>query len=572
MGYYDNPPMVQPDRSGLIMADSITKASESIAKGLIDRGARTREEEKERKLTVLKMQENKNKVDLAYNSALSNWSKETSGQDVTLNNAVYNEIRGKITLAADSQLELLTETDQTKRQELLTNIRNADSFLENSAKFGESFAMKSATWREASNALKVGVPGGYVVNGSTDEEIMDNTAVLEIVGGMNQNYPGSSVSVSSDDKGDGVLLNVKGKHEDGREFNVTINSKEYMAADKAGGGGMLLPVEKLDDFRKDQIDGFTGKEGMLPAYLSTVTQTVDIPSKGGDVYQYRNAQYVEEDLVRSRMKTKSDARAAGVLASYTPSALRAFVDYSMGDNHGYYDDVFKNIKDPNVQKETLSKMLTDNSFNIMVSEFKTTVDNTGKKRYWNPTADVAIKPKPEKVKVEAPEKPAPTNYKSEYYDNVINDEKPENLVTSLNKLKGSSDDYVSRSELFERWSNESFMSGTYATGKTRKEEYATGSKKKSNLNNDFEKLYPAKKGQVYVKTASNTYAPVKGYNLKLAADRIKLALDQTSDAGDRKTLQGKLKDARLMDWTKANPKKAAESIEQYIGRAKKAGF
>jgi hypothetical protein len=579
MGYYENPPMIEPDRSGMIIADSILKSSEAIARGFMERGERRRQEEKENKLTIQKLQDRKNAVDLHYNTMLSNWSKETANQNKGLNDEIIGIVQQKLTLAADSQIALISETDQKKRQELLTNIRNADSFLNNSAEFGKALALQTATWREGAKALKVGVPGGFIVNGETDEQILDNTAAVEILGGMNQGYKNSSVKVTPDSQGDGVLLTVTGTHEDGRDFSVVINSKEYMSAEKAGDGGLILPVEKIDDFRAEQTKLFSNEQGMLPAYLSQVTQTVDIPSSGGDIYQYKNAKFVEEDLVKSKMKEKSDARASGVLASYPTSSLRAFVDYTLGNGPGYYDSKFKTIADPNVQKAELSRMLTDNSFDTMVKEFDRTVDKkTGKTLYWNPTKDISIKEKP-KASKEEEEKEKPFTYKEEYYDQIITGLNPAttstdanvaayedrtNLVQNLNKLDGNNK-FVTRDEVYEMWKNNPYGD----TKKTNAEQYEGDETK---MRAWFSQSYPHKNGYVYKETSAGIFDPLKGYNLKSAEGRIKLALDHTSEAGERKILQKKLKDAKFYDWTKNNPRKKNETLQQYSERAMKAGF
>ena len=76
------------------------------------------------------------------------------------------------------------------------------------------------------------------------------------------------------------------------------------------------------------------------------------------------------------------------------------------------------------------------------------------------------------------------------------------------------------------------------------------------------------KGYVYAKEGEGAYKPVK-YNVNSAVDRIKLALDQTADSGEKKMLQSKLKDAKLKDWMESNPRKSSETIEQYARRVPK---
>jgi hypothetical protein len=585
MGYYENPPIIQPDRSGLMIADSIIKSSESISKGIMMAGERKREEEKERKLTIQKLQDQKNKTDLLYNEKISDWSKTQSKGNPEVTKKVYALIDSKIKLAADSQIALLTETDTEKRNEYLKNIRTADSFLNNSAEFGKAVAMDTATWREAAKALKVGVSGGYVINGKSDKEILDNTAAIEVLGGMEQAYKDTSIDVMEDSQGDGVVMRVRGKREDGSSFDVIINSKDYLSSDTSGNGGLLLPVESLDDFYKEaKKDVVDDKGNIYTGYINEKRETVDLPSSGRDVYQLRNGQRLQDKAIKAKISEQSNIRAEGIIANYNPSNLRTLIDYTLGNQPGYYDKNFKALT-PAAQKEELSKMLTNKSFDGMTRSLEKTKDANGDTVYWNPSADISIKPKEGKGGSGSgtSDKEEPSTYKEEYYNSIITGLDPSkkdkdpamaayqersSLVENLNKLSGSNK-FATRDELFNRWKKQEYKSGDYATGKTMEEHYKEEGK---NITNAFAKLYPFQNGYVYVEKSANNFVPVKGYNINKATDRVKLALDQTSDAGERKILQKKLKDARLMDWMKINTRKSNETTEQYAARARKAGF
>jgi hypothetical protein len=71
------------------------------------------------------------------------------------------------------------------------------------------------------------------------------------------------------------------------------------------------------------------------------------------------------------------------------------------------------------------------------------------------------------------------------------------------------------------------------------------------------------------KRDGKTYRPITKYNLNSAAGRVRLALDYTANEGERKMLQSKLEDAKLMDWVKANPRKQGETDQAYARRAQK---
>ena len=587
MGYYENPPMVEADRSGLIIADSITRAAESVARGFMAAGERKREEEKERKQKIQKLQDRKNETDLLYNEKLSKWNQSQIGTNPEIQDKTRRIIQDKLTISSDSTIALLTETDTKKRQEYLNNISTTDQFLNNSSLFGKSIGGEALTWKQSASALKIGVPGGWAVNGTTDEEIEDNTAVLDISSGMTQAYSDVNVDVVPDEKGSGVVYRVSGKHKNGRAFDVSINSASYLAADAAGDGTLLLKVESLDDFKKDALTQIADKEGNIyKGYLNQTTETVDLLSSGSEQYQLVNGQRLQSDMIKSKINEKSEVRAAGILSSYKPASLRSLVDYTLGKGPGYYDENFKNITDPNVQKAELAKLITEDAFDGLTKSLDRTYDENGNPIFWNPSADKRIKPKPEKVRQEKEDKEDPYTYKEEYIDSIITGLDPAttstdlnvaayeervNLVQNLNKMSGGAK-FATRDELFNRWKKQAYKSGNYAPGTTIEEEYKSGSLKGKSIENAFANLYPHKNGYVYVEKGANTFVPIKGYDLTKARDRVKLALDYTAETGERKLLQKKLRDASLMDWMKANPKKADESQESYISRVKKAGF
>lgn len=74
MGYYENPPIINSNRGSEMISSAIANAAGSLAQGLIDKGERRRQEEKERKLTIQKLQDRKNETDLFYNDKLTEWS------------------------------------------------------------------------------------------------------------------------------------------------------------------------------------------------------------------------------------------------------------------------------------------------------------------------------------------------------------------------------------------------------------------------------------------------------------------------------------------------------------------
>lgn len=589
MGYYESPPIIQPSRGSEIISASIANAASSIAQGLIASGERKRQEEKERKLTIQKLQDRKNETDLYYNDKLSDWAAKETPVNNAVDKKIYDIIQQKITLAADSRIALLNETDATKRQEYLKNIRNADGALTNAASFSKLMAQQTATWRLDTKAVKVGTPGGHVVNGKNDREILDNTATLEILGGMDAMYKDTSIDVGEDENGDGFVLKVSGKHGDGNIFNVAIKSRDYIKADAESEDGLLVPVEGLDTFHTQaKLDIVDKKGNVYEGYLNPNRETVDLPSKGTsggvgrDIYQITNGQRLQDKAIKAKINETSQVTASGILSADSPSRLRTLLNYTLKQGIGFYDDSFKG-KTPEEQKTILSSILTEKAFTEMTKGLEQTEEN-GQKVYWNPTADIKLKDKISAAQAAGPKeaKEPAENYKTEYYDSIIQGYTPTpdekitsgqqnyrtraSLVDHLNKLSGANSKYLTREEVFKRYENSPYKDEDGdATGQTIKEAYEKGDVK-GDIKTAFNKIIGA--GEILIKEGKG-YKPVKGYDVNSATGRVKLALDQTSDAGERKILQEKIKDARLMDWVKKNPRKASETQEQYAARARK---
>jgi len=403
MGYYESPPIIQPGRGSEIISASIADAASSLAQGFMVRGERKRQEEKERKLTLQKLQDRKNETDLYYNDKLSDWSSKEPAVNDVVDKKIYGIIQQKITLAADSRIALLNETDPGKRQEYLKNIRNADNALGNAANFSKLMAQQTATWRLATKASKVGTPGGNVINGKDDTEILNNTATVEILGGMNAMYNNTNIDVEEDENGDGFILKVSGEHKDGTKFNVPIRSREYLKADAEMGDGLLLPVESLDTFHTQAMQDVADKKGNIyEGLLLNTYDTVDLPSSGGDIYQMKNARRLQEGAIKSAINKKSNVTASGLIGADSTSRLRTYIDYTLQQGPGWYDKNFKGITDPNEQKSILSGLLTDKAFSELVRDLPRVKQKDGTTAYYNPDAPTGIKPKEKVAKVSKP--------------------------------------------------------------------------------------------------------------------------------------------------------------------------
>lgn len=597
MGYYENPPIIQPGRGSEIVSASIADAASSISKALIEKGERKRQEEKERKLTIQKLQDRKNETDLLYSEKLADWKTKQTHTDDGIDKQVYGIMENEIRNAADSRIALLNETNPAKRQEYLKTIRNANVLLDSSATFAKSIAGQTATWRLNTKGIKVGEVGGHFVNGSTPEEILDNTAGIEILGGMNARYIDPKVNVEKDEDGDGLILTVTGKHkEDNRDINFKIYSKNFDKSETEGENGLLVPVESLDTFHtqaKEDIIDAKGKK-IYDGYLTKDRETYDLDSKGTsggngrDIYQITNGRRLQVDAAKRAIGSKAEVTAAGMIGADSPTRLRAMLDYTLKKGPGFYDKNFKVdengvARSPEAQKQMLKDMLVENSFNNMVKDLETTTTKSGEKIYWDPTADIKLKDKPSNSDLRGPKevKEQPTSYKTDYYRDIISGYTPKqgeklqegqvkyrtrkSLAENLNKLSGSTDKYVTREDLYARYISQPYKEGKYVSENTIEQEYK---KKGKDPKVAFDKMYP--KASLFVEDGANQYKPLKGYDVNSAVGRVKLALDQTSDAGERKILQETLGEAKLMDWVRANPRKSGESEQAYANRASKS--
>ena len=596
MGYYDNPPIIDFSQ-GYDYSKGILEASNAFVQGMNARADRKRQEEQQQELTLRRLQERKYEVDLAYNDKLSDWSVKQKNTNSEVDNQVYGIVQEAITTAADNRIRLLNETNPAKRQEYLQSIRDADGLMNNTGQFAKVLAGQVATWRLNTPAIKVGEIGGNVVNGKDATEILDNTAVLEVLGGMDKDYTDTKIEVQRN--GDSVILNVSGKRKKGGSgldandmvaFNKPINSKEFNTADEDANNGFLLPVESDDTFIKQAKETIFDEKGkdIIPGMLSETTYTHDLLSKGnsdakgkGDIYQIRNGKMLQEEAIKKEISKKAEVTATGLIsaAGSKPSTLRTYINYTLKKGPEYYDKYFAIITDPIKQKEELAKMLTDHAWGKMTRELESSVIG-GKKVYWAPSANIGLKGK-ESATGGKQEEEQEIPYQAEYYDNLINGYTPQpgeqvngakvayrtrtGLVSTLNDLSGKTDRFITREDLEKQYGNAPYKSGNFDTGLTISEAIAKG-KLKGNVKDFVKKIYGD--SYIYSKEGEGTYKAVKKYNIENATDRVRLALDYTITA--LVAANAKLKEAKLMDWVRKNPIKAGESQQAYAQRANKS--
>lgn len=593
MGYYENPQIIQPDKSGEIIGESISNFGESITKGLYNRYDKIETKNKENKLTLQKMQDRKNETDLFYADKMSDWSSKQEDVNPEVNKQIKDIVQKNLHDAADARIKLLNETDTTKRQEYLKVISNADSLIDNASKASKSIGGVVATYRLKAKASTIGKPGGYVVNGKSDEDINNNTGFLDTLSGMsngNPIYKQSNIQVSVDDAGTGFNIRAYGEHTDGTKFDRPLNTKAYIDSEESVGDGLLLPVESLDTFYTEAKSQVSDKNNnIFDGYLNQTHETVDLQSKGGDQYQIVNGRKLNTQIITDRIKDKAKIKATGILAADNTSSLRTLVDYTLEQGPGWYDKNFAVLKSTEEQNNRLTQLLTDKSFEGLTQQLHRTPNKQGGYDYWNPD-ESSIKIK-EKEKIPSSksagtgedgtgvEKTVGEDYRSEYYNNLISGPKQKQgesqalynyrsrkyYAENLNRLAGSTSKFITTDDLYKKFLQEPIKKGATLSFADQIE---SGKLTKEQVKKSFNSRFP--KSDMYYEQSPGDYRALNNYNINKASSRAKLALDFTAGEGEIKKLQGKVGEANLSDWIKANPKGPNETDQQYVARYKKS--
>jgi hypothetical protein len=378
MGYYENPPIINFTEGYNKVTEGIISASRSISEALIRRGERER-------LTIEKLQQQKNEVDLAYNSKLSEWDAKTPIGNDELNSKIHGLLQQKIQLAADSRIALLSETDNAKRAEYLKHIRNADVFMSNASTFAKNIAMDTATWRENAAAITVGAQNGWVVNGKDAKEIEARTGAVEILGGLNQLYDDHSIDI--EDTGDSFKLKIKGKRKGSEEgFELPIDARSYISSDEGGAGGFLQKVENLDEFTKMSKKNLVDDKGNLKEnFLSQNIETAKINNQ----YQIVYGQRLDTEGIRKEIQKQASIKASGYLRADKEASLRSLLNYTLKQGPEFYDTTFKVLETVEQKQAMLTELLTNQSFNSITSDLHRTKegDNTV---YWGPSSQIDL--------------------------------------------------------------------------------------------------------------------------------------------------------------------------------------
>jgi hypothetical protein len=393
MGYYDNPPIINLNPGADKIASGFASAANSIAEALIKRGDRRREEEKEQKLTLDKLREQKNKTDLYYSEKLSDWSKDQPAVNPIAEQSKAM-LQQKIQLAADARIALTMESDSAKRQSYLKVISDAESFMDTASKFSKNLAGELAVYK-TTPGIAMNAPGGIAVNAS-DDDLEITTDTLNVLSGFTQKYKDSNVELI--DKGGTFAVKISGINEAGKKFEKIVNATDYLSSENGGTGSFLQKVENVDEFRNQSLKSIVDEKSknILPGFLGVETETVRLPSKGGDVYEIVGAKRLNEEAIRSKIREQANIKAAGYLRSGDTASTRALINSTLEMGPSYYDKVFKTIGSVDAQKAELARILEENAFKSFVKGYETTVED-GKTIYWGGEGRVRMVPKETKT-------------------------------------------------------------------------------------------------------------------------------------------------------------------------------
>jgi hypothetical protein len=477
-------------------------------------------------------------------------------------------------------------------------ITKHDSLLDNASKTVKVLGGTVSTYRLKAKAALIGKPGGYVVNGDSDKDIEYNTGFLDVVSGMaaaNNTYTEQDLAVELDASGTGFNITAYGKY-NGKSFIKPINTRSYVSADDDLDDGLLSNVETMDTFYKEANLEVADKDNKIFEGLLLQTYgTVDVASEGGDQYQLVNARKLNVPVIESKLRSKAEIKATGILAADNPSSLRTLINYTLEQGVGAYDKEFLPLKTVKEKQDYLTNLLTKKSFEGLTAQIKRTPNKDGGFDYWNPDeTSLQIKEKPKPIKVGGGNNNGGGNdndedsggsgdYRSAYYDNlrngvkrkpnetqgIYNNRSRKYYVENLNRLAGDVEKFITTDDLYKKFLKEPIKEGATVTFA---DQILARKLTKEQVKKAFNSRFP--KSEIYYEKSPGDYRALNNYNIYKASSRTRLALDFTGGEGEIKKLQGKVGEAeamdRLTDWTNKNPQKQGETLEAYTARYRKS--
>ena len=336
-----------------------------------------------------------NETEVYWNDKVSDLKSKVSKTDTAIDDQIHSVINTNIQSAADAQIGLVNETDPEIRKLLQNKVRNAEKVVSLMGDFTGALLDETKKIKEQAPSV-YGQDGSYIVNGKDEEESLDYLSAINVLNKQNKHPESSKVNLNFDENTEQLTLSISGKREDGKEFSVKLNAKDYMQADGVN-AGLISEVPSFSEQNQRARDYSivggkgAGATGIKPGFLIEGRDIV--PIRGGK-YELLGAKEVNVKSLESQVKKEVFTPAAsGVLARNNRNYMKNTFEVNLNGftPEGMTWNQFNNISDPVVQRNILAdamskKFMYDEDTGI-VSAFETSGEGEDKK-YYNPSGQI----------------------------------------------------------------------------------------------------------------------------------------------------------------------------------------
>jgi hypothetical protein len=336
-----------------------------------------------------------NETEVYWNDKVSDLKSKVSKTDTVIDDQIHSVINTNIQSAADAQIGLVNETDPEIRKLLQNKVRNAEKVVSLMGDFTGALLDETKKIKEQAPSV-YGQDGSYIVNGKDEEESLDYLSAINVLNKQNKHPESSKVNLNFDENTEQLTLSISGKREDGKEFSVKLNAKDYMQADGVN-AGLISEVPSFSEqnqrARDYSIVGGKGAAatGIKPGFLIEGRDIV--PIRGGK-YELLGAKEVNVKSLESQVKKEVfTPAAAGVLARNNRNYMKNTFEVNLNGftPEGMTWNQFNNISDPVVQRnilaDAMSKKFMYDEDTGLVSAFETSGEGENKK-YYNPSGQI----------------------------------------------------------------------------------------------------------------------------------------------------------------------------------------
>lgn len=585
MGAYDNP-------KGLTGANPTMAALGVLMQGdknrQVDEQQRLNEErakQRENAAVIKQMQNVQGAADVWNLEQMSKLSSapKTSAIDTEL----QRTLNGRIDIATQAQIYLKTQFgDNEKRLSAQKAIRDYYDLLDLTQKTVKSFASTGQYWKE--NASTIGKK--VTILGADQDEIANNQFFLNSIG----NVVDGQFEMVYDEETNDILVKVSG-YESGiengktvqgayrekiisaRKWNTQVNEDqpfEFVSTVPqivTESLGMMKTKAKSPNGNGIGIIQDNGQiDGRFWSEDSIVYDTIGV--EGGDVDTRRTTeirQYLDMDALRIEMEGILVQKVGGVNKNVQSAANAWNIDLQ-NLNNGFAND-YQTIQPTDDQ-------FKDSLFNQIIKAKTSNLKKDSQGR-WYKSRNKSI------VSTDTTTPPTPIGYRQGYFQNIMSgatyDINGKLVETNLKVVSDNINrinpgmSLLNKDEIQELWLDQ--VNEKVKTV-TNREYYNKAKIKRDNGGKNAEDIAKDLYGDDgFYKVKGNTITFAGDYNLDLAVDRLKFALDMTT-AKERGDIQNKtvlMTRARKQDWLEANKQGIGkgnenETNEEWIKRMNKA--